>query len=47
VKRKTSLNLVLRDMAKSSAAAVTLFGIMQQIYLPFSASIGKDGPQAY
>jgi len=45
VKRKTSLNLVLRDMAKSSAAAVT--GIMQQIYLLFSASIGKDGPQAY
>ena len=30
-------------MATSSPAAVTLFGIVQQIYVLFSASIRKDG----
>lgn len=33
-----SLNLVLCDMATSSPAAATLFGIIQQIYVLFSAS---------
>lgn len=33
-----SLNLMLGDMAKSSTAAVTLFGTLHQIYLLFGAS---------
>lgn len=33
-----SLNLTLGDMAKSSTVAVTFFGIVQQIYILFSAS---------
>ena len=36
-----SLNLVLGDMAKSSVTAVTFFGIVQQIYLLFSASVQR------
>ena len=35
------LNLVLGDMAKSSVTAVTFFGIVQQIYLLFSASVQR------
>lgn len=33
-----SLNLVLGDMAKASTACVTLFGVVQQIFILFSAS---------
>lgn len=33
-----SLNLLLGDMAKSSVPAKTLFSILQQIYVMFSAS---------
>lgn len=33
-----SLNLVLGDMAKSSKIAMTLFGILHQVYLLFAAS---------
>ncbi|CAN7988251.1 unnamed protein product [Ixodes pacificus] len=36
-----SLNLVMRDAAESSTESVTLFGILQRIYVLFSASVHR------
>ena len=36
-----SLNLLLGDMAKSSVIAISFFGIVQQIYVLFSASVQR------